>query len=306
MQHEVINAPGGSAMFKKIVLATDLSADWDDIVACAREFMVLGCEEAILTHVLGAKFVGDTATETFLSEEDRPKLDKQKNQLESQGFRVVVETPAGLPALSLNEVAQRHRASLLVVGSHGKSAWREAILGSVSNALLHHALFPILLINVKRLREDGQGAICQLRTTELLRHVFFPTDFSEIAEEAASILESLVSKGLSELTVLHTLERVESHPTAVLKPDEEPARSLLKALEARFKKAGVPKVHSRFTKGHPISIILDVMKESDFSLVVMGTQGKGLVSEIFLGSVAYNIARMATCPVLLIPRAVSG
>jgi len=30
-------------MFKKIVLATDLSADWDQIIACAAEFKALGC-----------------------------------------------------------------------------------------------------------------------------------------------------------------------------------------------------------------------------------------------------------------------
>ncbi|NLJ26522.1 MAG: universal stress protein [Deltaproteobacteria bacterium] len=290
-------------MFEKIVLSTDLSSDWDDIVACAEEFKVLGCKEIILTHVLGAKGLDVHDMETFLSPEGQARLEAQKNRLESQGFRVAVETPAGLPALSLNEVTQRHSASLIVMGSHGKSPWREAILGSVSNALLHHARFPILLINVKRLREEALGAICQLRTTELLRHVLFPTDFSEIADEAAKVLESLVSKGLSEVTVLHTLEMVESHPTAVLRPDEGPPRSRLKIEEERFRKAGVPRVNSHFTKGHPISRILEALREGNFSLVVMGAQGKGLVSEIFLGSVAYNIARLAPCPVLLIPRA---
>jgi nucleotide-binding universal stress UspA family protein len=49
--------------------------------------------------------------------------------------------------------------------------------------------------------------------------------------------------------------------------------------------------------------ILEALREGNFSLVVMGAQGKGLFSEIFLGSVAYNIARLAPCPVLLIPRA---
>jgi nucleotide-binding universal stress UspA family protein len=33
----------------------------------------------------------------------------------------------------------------------------------------------------------------------------------------------------------------------------------------------------------------------------MGTQGKGFIKEIFLGSVAHNVSRLAACPVLLIP-----
>jgi len=35
----------------------------------------------------------------------------------------------------------------------------------------------------------------------------------------------------------------------------------------------------------------------------MGTQGKGFIKELFLGSVAQTISRLAPCPVLLIPAA---
>ena len=35
----------------------------------------------------------------------------------------------------------------------------------------------------------------------------------------------------------------------------------------------------------------------------MGTQGGGIIGEIFLGSVAHNVSRLAPCPVLLIPAA---
>jgi nucleotide-binding universal stress UspA family protein len=35
----------------------------------------------------------------------------------------------------------------------------------------------------------------------------------------------------------------------------------------------------------------------------MGTQGKGFIKELFLGSVAHNVARLAPCPVLLVPPA---
>ncbi|MGV8072953.1 MAG: universal stress protein [Syntrophobacteraceae bacterium] len=52
--------------------------------------------------------------------ESQPKLEAQRKQLESQGFHVIVETPVGFPAFSLKDVAKRHCASLIVVGSHGK------------------------------------------------------------------------------------------------------------------------------------------------------------------------------------------
>lgn len=287
-------------MFERIVLATDLSSEWDEIIACAREFRALGCTRAILTHVIVTK--GLVGSDTVTHSESQPKLEAQKRQLESQGLEVIVETPVGLPAFSLNDVAQRHCASLIVVGSHGKSAWREAILGSVANAVLHHARFPVLLINVSRLKEGGRGAGCQLRTTELLRHVLFPTDFSQVATGGAAYLEYLVSRGLTEVTVLHALEVFDAYPPAVLEPAETAAQGFTDALVNRLKDAGVPQVHGRVSKGHPIPIILETLRTGDFSLVAMGARGKSLISEILLGSVAYNIARLAPCPVLLIPR----
>ena len=44
-------------MFKTIVLATDLSPAWNEIVACAGEFKALGCKQVILTHVITVKFM---------------------------------------------------------------------------------------------------------------------------------------------------------------------------------------------------------------------------------------------------------
>jgi nucleotide-binding universal stress UspA family protein len=60
-------------------------------------------------------------------------------------------------------------------------------------------------------------------------------------------------------------------------------------------------VNDRLDLGHPLPAILQVLESQDVSLIVMGTQGKGFIKEIFLGSVAHNVSRLATCPVLLIP-----
>ena len=44
-------------MFKTIVLATDLSPAWDEIVACAGEFKALGCSRVILTYVISVQIL---------------------------------------------------------------------------------------------------------------------------------------------------------------------------------------------------------------------------------------------------------
>ena len=146
-------------MFEKIVLATDLSPAWDELVDCAAEFRLLGCTRIILTHVITATFFAGL-TESLRAEAQAP-LDQQKQRLVAQGFEVVTEMPLGLPAYSLNDVACRHGADLIVVGSHGKSLWREGVLGSFSNAVVHQARYPVLVLKTT-VDETKKRGTCRL------------------------------------------------------------------------------------------------------------------------------------------------
>jgi nucleotide-binding universal stress UspA family protein len=287
-------------MFERIVLATDLSSAWDEIVACAGEFKALGASEIILTHVITVLFLG--GMDGALRAEAQPKLEKQKQFLQGQGFKVSVEMPVGLPAFSLNDVARRHGADLIVVGSHGKSLWREAVLGCFTCAVLYHTQYPTLLLNV-RLKEGMAEGSCRLQATQLLRHVLFPTDFSEISARAGDLVTRLAPRGISRVTVLNALDVPggEAYPPGFQEMAEAKARDSLTAWTTVLKGADIPLVQPVFDPGHPLPAILRVLESQDISLIVMGTQGKGFIKEIFLGSVAHNVSRLAPCPVLLIP-----
>ena len=289
-------------MFEKIVLATDLSHAWDEIVACAGEFKALGASEVILTHVITVLFLG--GLEATLRAEAQPKLEKQKQFLQGQGFKVSVEMPQGLPAFSLNDVARRHGADLIVVGSHGKSRWREAVLGCFTCAVLYHTQYPTLLLNV-RLKEGMPEGSCRLQASQLLRHVLFPTDFSETSARAGDLLTRLAPRGISQVTVLHALDVPggNAYPPGFQEMAAAKARDSLTAWTTVLKGADIPLVHPVFDPGHPLPAILRVLESQEISLIVMGTQGKGFIKEIFLGSVAHNVSRLAPCPVLLIPPA---
>jgi nucleotide-binding universal stress UspA family protein len=289
-------------MFKTIVLATDLSPAWDEIVACAGEFKSLGCSRVILTNVIVTKFL--VGLEEMLRADVRPKLEAQQRQLEAQGLQVEVEIPIGLPAYSLNDLACRHGADLIVMGSHGNALWREAVLGCFTCAVVHHARYPILLINV-RVKQEREADPCRLHCGSLLRHVLFPTDFSEIGGRAGEFVELLATRGIGQVTLLNTLDVPghDTYPEGYQEIAEGAARDLLGQWKQRLLKAGIPIVHDRFDPGHPIPAILQALETQDISLIVMGTQGRGFIQELFLGSVAHNISRLATCPVLLIPPA---
>jgi nucleotide-binding universal stress UspA family protein len=289
-------------MFERIVLATDLSRAWDEVVACAGEFKALGCSQVILTYVISVKFMA--GMEGSLQAAARPKLEAQQQQLEAQGLEVTVETPVGLPADSLNEIACRYGADLIVVGSHGQSLWREGVLGCFTCAVLHNVQYPVLLLNV-RLKTPGQPGSCEISRTEVLRHVLFPTDFSEISFRALEYVERLAVKGLEQVTVLNALDVPggEAYPPGYQDMAEAKAQDSLNAWTVRLNGADIPLVNPVFDPGHPFPAILRVLESQDISLIVMGTQGKGFIKEIFLGSVAHNVSRLAMCPVLLIPPA---
>jgi nucleotide-binding universal stress UspA family protein len=289
-------------MFEKIVLATDLSPAWDEIIACAGEFKALGVKEIILIHVVTVKFLG--GFEEKVRAEAEPRLQAQAQSLADQGFTVCQEMPSGLPAYAINDAAQRYCADLMMVGPQKTSLWQERVLGSVAGAVLHHAEFPVLLLKA-RIKEGMPQGSCRLQATELLRNVLFPTDFSDIAARACTYIEGLAKRGVFKITVLHALDVPGGgeYPPGFQELAEAKARDSLAALQERLLKAGLPQVHTVFDPGHPLPAVLRALESQDISLIVMGTQGRGFIKEFFLGSVAHNVARLAPCPVLLIPPA---
>jgi len=288
-------------IFDRVVMATDLSPAWDQIVACGGELRKLGCSGVILTYVITPNFFGGPGES--LPPPAASRLPAQRRVLEAKGLEVIIETPIGLPGRSLNGVAQRYGASLIVIGSHGKSRWREGVLGTFSAAVLHNVQFPLLVLPVRV--ADGQEPSCLWHCTELLSHLLFPTDFSQTAAEAMCYLELLAPRGVTRVTLLHALM-----PTPGKSGEPEGnaearavARNFLDLLQGRLEAAGVLEVQTRMAVGHPVSAILEVLKAMDISLIVLGTQGKGYIEEISLGSVAHNISRFTPCPILLIPPA---
>ena len=53
-------------------------------------------------------------------------------------------------------------------------------------------------------------------------------------------------------------------------------------------------------KGNPVEVILQVAKEKNCDLIVMGTHGKGTLADAMLGSTARRVVRRSTIPVLVV------
>ncbi len=69
----------------------------------------------------------------------------------SQSVNVAGQILAGSPQSAILEEAERWKADLIVVGSHGHGTWHRLVLGSVSQAVVLHAKCSV---EVVRRRDD--------------------------------------------------------------------------------------------------------------------------------------------------------
>jgi nucleotide-binding universal stress UspA family protein len=287
-------------MFRKILVATDLSEASDRVICTLGGLKALGTREALLIHCFNLRDVG-TLAETLM-EQARPEFERQKKILEAQGFQVSAKMVLGLPHLEINRQAEEHDCSLIVVGSHGQTMAGEILLGGVASAILHSATRPVLILRL-RIKEDRGRFVCEEAACDPLAHVLFPTDFSDNAAHAFSYVAKIAECGAQRITLLHVQDRSRIDPYLKDRLEEfnRIDRERLERLRAELVQRGVKDVRIHLPYGSPKKEILDRAKQDDVSLVVMGSQGRGYIAEMFLGSVSHAVARHSEAPILLIP-----
>ena len=151
----------------------------------------------------------------------------------------------------------------------------------------------------------------------LFEKVLYSTDFSPLAEVALDYVKKLKEAGEKEVVVVHVVDdlSIELPEGADLLSEKELYRvlpetdqryltSLLEKLEAvkiQLESCGLSvKLYLRY--GNISKQIVDVAEKEDVKLIVMGAHGKGLLTEILLGSVSTDVIRNASCPVLIVKR----
>ena len=277
-------------MFSSILVATDLSESSDQVIKCLHGLRKFGAKKVILAHALGLKHLEDL--KYVLTPMVEPKLLAQKAMIEKQGFETSVEIAPGVPEWEINRLAKEKKVSLIVVGSHGATLAKEVLLGSVAFKILSSATTPALVVRLKII-EGNLGKRCEAVCE----------DFSDTAERAFAYLEKIVESGGKRATLLHVQDkaRIAKHLEDRLDEFNQIDQGRLARLKTRLVDKGATDVRIEIPYGSPIQEILKRAKTEDFSLIVMGSQGRGFIPEIFLGSISHNVVRHAPIPVLLVP-----
>lgn len=287
-------------MFSRILVATDLSEASDKLISCINSLKQLGADEAILFHALRIRYLDYLKFDLIRDAE--PFLMKQKSALESAGFKTTVEIGESETAYELNKTAEKNNVSLVVIGTHGKSLLKHALMGGEATKILQHHGKPLLLIRIKI--SDGMETVtCDENCLDKDRRILYATDFSDTAQLAFTYVEKMVEKGWKKVTLLHVQDSsgIEKHLKDRLDEFNMIDTERLNMLKDLLEKKGASDVDVVLPYGQPVQEIIKTSKNGIFSVIVMGSQGRGFTEELFLGSVSHNVVRQADLPVLLIP-----
>ena len=295
-------------MFSKIIIATDLSEASMEIVRCACGLLPLGTKEILLVNCIKP---WEAASMAYTMSLDKLKgiLNDQEKILIKEGFKTKSEVVYGSAHKEINRIAKDNDYSAILIGSHGHTLSHEVPMGSVASEMIHHALKPIILIKLEVINKGKEEKnVCKVISpcNEFLSSILYPTDFSENADGALPYVERLVENNAKKITLLHVQDMIKlaKNTGKELKEFDRIDTERLGAMKERLIKINKKtNIEIKILHGKPSIEIVKFADSNLPSLVIMGSQGRGFVKELFIGNVSHTVARKINTSMLLIPPA---
>lgn len=238
-------------------------------------------------------------------EKARAELETVAMTFRELGVHAEVQAHEGTPADTILETARKVNACMVAMSTHGYTGLRRAMMGSVTDRVVHDGHLPMLVAHPMAGATMGQAH---------WRRVVLPLDGSAGAAEVGVPITTQVAKALG----------VPAHLGRIIPPPKvgmtgtpgdltgavelvkfaaddslNKAEAYLQDIAARMSADGVKTDHFAAI-GMPEDEIVK-MAEPD-TLLVMATHGRTGVARMVLGSVADRVMRTANSAVLLVPR----
>jgi nucleotide-binding universal stress UspA family protein len=137
-----------------------------------------------------------------------------------------------------------------------------------------------------------------------LKTIVVAADLDGKAEAALEYARKLASAYGARIVLAHGLDpldyaSVAAVPGKVLKGLTEQARAVLDQMAEELIQEGIHS-HSEIRQGEVAKMLVDVARQYEAGLIVIGTEGKQGVGPVVVGSVAEQLVRLSPCPVLAV------
>lgn len=272
--------------FAKVLLATDLTPQSDNLTECLFSLCPDTETEVVLAHVFDDDDDADPDGSNYKKVNSR--LEGYKNDFEQAGYEeVTIVTPVGdEPFEAICDAGEEHEADLLMVASHGKGFLKSTLMGSTTFDLARATTLPLFIS-----KEDNKDA------SKLLDTILIPTDFSQKSLDCLNVVRGL-REYIGNVIFIHVIERYRSKEE--YKEKYGNARLFLQELVDELKIFGI-KADYRIGRGAASKEIVHVSRQEHASLIIIAKTGAGLVKGLVMGSTAQNVVLNSTCGILLLP-----
>ncbi|HWG20323.1 MAG TPA: universal stress protein [Terracidiphilus sp.] len=137
-----------------------------------------------------------------------------------------------------------------------------------------------------------------------MKTIVVATDLEGRSEAALEYARKLAAAYGARIVLAHGLDpmdyaAVEAVPGKILRRMPETARAVLDEMAADLVREGIHS-HSEVRQGAVVDMLLDVIRQYEAGLVVVGTRGGGGAGPVAVGAIAEALVRRAPCPVLAV------
>ena len=200
----------------------------------------------------------------------------------------------GNPIYEIGRAIDKNSASLAVMGVHNRRGFKR-LLGSTTHGVLNSTDCDLLAVHPDGENEGYSRVLIAVDTSDLL---------DQVLAEAARYCEN--AEHIDIVSVVVPLTQVFPSPEAAigLQPSfavltDDIKQQTSTKITAAVKKAGLSDFTIDVRIGDPRDEIVAAAKESETDLIVMGSNNRGAINRLLVGSTARGVLDHTPCDVLI-------
>ena len=279
---------------KNILVATDLSERSDRAMDRAA---LLAKQMNATLHIVYV--VDDEVTSTIaLTCEENATVELQRQVAEGalfKGLKTKIYVEFGHPWKMITQLAEHHKADLVVLGAHRNRGFRELFSGTTLHRIAKACKSPFL--------------VAIDRATKRYSKIVVGVDFSECAQHAAD-LASRISDG-HPLTLVHAYHipfkgltmRADEHGDIIVREKKRIESEIRRHMTEFIGTLKNPHedTHKIIKEGGAVTVLQAEVEARKADLVCVGSHGKPWLVEAILGSTAYELLTYPPSDILVAP-----
>jgi nucleotide-binding universal stress UspA family protein len=215
-------------------------------------------------------------------------LSAAKELAQQEGALIKPVLEEGEPERTVTDLADAENFDLIVMGRKGTHGIEKALVGSVTARVIGYSQKDVLVVP----RDSPVG----------LGRILLATDgskYSRAANEKAIDFARSYGNELKILSVVNVHPDFYSEAPEILDKMVEKARKYVEAVKEQATSAGIS-TEGFVREGDTYKKIIDLAREMNVHIIMMGSHGRTGLKRLLMGSVAERVIGLAPCPVLIV------